>query len=56
MFKGDSFVPKLDRGKLLTKKLVDQSSSLEKLKIYFRKFYGRYKDLLQHYNIPCDSF
>ena len=32
---------------LLTKKLVDQGYTLEELNIYFRKFYGRYNDLLQ---------
>ena len=40
----------IDRGRLLTKKLVDQCYMLEKLKICFRKFYGRYND--QHYNTP----
>ena len=29
---------------------------LEKMKIYFRKFYGRYSDLLQHYNTPLSQF
>ena len=46
----------IDRGRLLTKKLVDQGYTLEKLKIYFRKFYGRYNDLLQHYNTPLSQF
>ena len=31
----------IDRGRLLTKKLVDQDYTLEKLKISFRKCYGR---------------
>ena len=34
----------IDRGRILTRKLVDQGYTLEKLKIYFRKFYGRYND------------
>ena len=38
----------IHRGGLLTKKLADHSYTLEKLKIYFRKFYGRYNDLLKH--------
>ena len=41
----------IDRGRLLTKKLVDQGYTLEKLKIYFLKFYGRYNDLV-HNNTP----
>ena len=36
--------------------LVDQGYTLEKLKIYFRKFYDRYNDLVQHYNIPLSQF
>ena len=36
---------------LLTKKLVDQGYTLEKLKTYFKKFYGRYNDLVQFYNL-----
>ena len=46
----------IDRGMLLTIKLVDQGYTLEKLKIYFRKFYGRYNDLIQHYNTPFTVF
>ena len=32
----------IDRGRLLTKKLVDQGYTLEHLKFYLWKFYGRY--------------
>ena len=46
----------IDSGRLLTKKLVDQGYTLEKLKIYFRKFYGRYSDLVQHYNTYISQF
>ena len=46
----------IDRRRLLTKKRVDQGYTLEKLKIYFRKFFGRYNDLLQHYNTPLSQF
>ena len=45
----------IDRGRLLTEKLVDQGYTIEKLKIYFRKFYRRYNDLLQHYNTPLSQ-
>ena len=31
----------IDRERLLTNQLVDQGYTLEKLKVYFRKFYGR---------------
>ena len=34
-----SCVDFIDRGKLLTKKLVDQGYTLEKMKTYFRKFF-----------------
>ena len=40
-----------DRGRL-----VDQGYTLEKLKIYFRNFYGRYNDLLQQYNTSLSQF
>ena len=45
----------LDRGRLLTKKLADQGYTLEKLKIYFQNFCGRYNHLLQHYNTPLST-
>ena len=41
----------IDRGRLLTKTLVDQGYTLEKL-----KFYGRYNDQVQHYNTPLSQF
>ena len=46
----------MGRGRLLTKKLFDQAYVLETLKIYFQKFYGRYNDLVQNYNIPLSQF
>ena len=46
----------IDIGRLLTKKRVDQGYTLDKLKIYFRKFYGRYNALVQHYNTPLLQF
>ena len=46
----------IDRERLHTEKLVDQGYTLEKLKIYFRNGYGRYNDLVQHYNTPLYSF
>ena len=46
----------IDRGRLLTKKLVIQGYALEKLKINFRKLYGRYNYLLQHYITPHSQF
>ena len=39
-------------GLILAKKLVEQGYTLEKLKINFRKFYGRYNDL---YNTPLSQ-
>ena len=41
--------------RLLTKKLVGQGSTLEKLKIYFRKCYGLYNDLVKNYNTPLSQ-
>ena len=35
----------IDRRRFLTNKLVDQCFTFDTLKIYFRKFYGRYNDL-----------
>ena len=49
----------IDRGKLLTKTLVDQCYTIKKMKIYFDiyfKFYGRYNDLVQYYNTPFRNF
>ena len=46
----------LDRWRLITKMLVEQGYMLAKWKISFRKFYGRYNDQLQHYNIPLSQF
>ena len=41
-----SYVDFMDRGRLLIEKIVDQDYTLEKLKIDFRKCYGRYNDLV----------
>ena len=46
----------IDREMRLTKKLVVQCYTLEQLKLYFRKFYDRYNDLLQHSNTPLLQF
>ena len=45
-----------DKGRLFTKTLIDHVYTLEKMKIYFRKFYGRYYELLQHYNTSLSQF
>ena len=45
----------IDRGRLLTKELIEQGYMLEKLKIYFRRFYGRYNNLVKHYNTPLSQ-
>ena len=42
----------LSRGKLLTDKLMLQGFMPSRLKSAFRKFYGRYNDLVCHYNLP----
>ena len=41
----------LNRGKLLTNKLMVQGFQQSRLKSAFRKFYGRYNDLVRQYNI-----
>jgi hypothetical protein len=41
----------LDRGLLLTRKLLNQGFLLVKLKSSLRKFYGRYHDLVDCYGI-----
>jgi hypothetical protein len=41
----------LDRGLLLTRKLLNQRFLLVKLKSSLRKFYGRHHDLVDHYGI-----
>jgi hypothetical protein len=41
----------LDRGKLLTRKLLKQGFLLVKLKSLLRKFYGRRHDLVNRYGI-----
>ena len=42
----------LRRGKLLTNKLIKQDYQQSRLKSSFRKFYGRYNDLVSKYNLP----
>jgi hypothetical protein len=41
----------LDRGSLLTKKLMLQGFQMSRLQAAFRKFYGRYNDLIYPYNL-----
>ena len=41
----------LNRGKLLTNKLMVQGFQQSRLKSAFRKFYGRYNDLVRQYNL-----
>jgi hypothetical protein len=41
----------LDRGLLLTRKLLNQGFLLVKLKSSLRKFYGRHHDLVDRYGI-----
>ena len=41
----------LDRGLLLTRKLLNQGFLLAKLKSSFRKFYSRHHDLVDHYGM-----
>ena len=45
----------LDRGLLLTKKLLNQGFLLIKLKSSFRKFYGRHHDLVDRYGISVSQ-
>ena len=39
----------LDRGLLLTRKLLNQGLQMVKLKLSLRKFYGRNHELVDHY-------
>jgi hypothetical protein len=45
----------LDRGLLLTRKLLNQGFLLVKLKSSHRKFYGRHHDLVDRYGIPVSQ-
>ena len=45
----------LDRGLLLTRKLLNQGFLLVKLKSSLRKFYGRHHDLVDHYGISVSQ-
>ena len=45
----------LDRGLLLTRKLLNQGFFLVKLKSSLRKFYGRHHDLVDHYGISVSQ-
>ena len=45
----------LDRGLLLTRKLLNQGFLLAKLKSSFRKFYSRHHDLVDHYGISVSQ-
>jgi hypothetical protein len=46
-----SYQDLLDRGLLLTRKLLNQGFLLVKLKSSLRKFYGRHHDLVDRYGI-----
>ena len=48
----DSYQDFIDRGLLLTRKLLNQGFLLVKLKSSHRKFYGRHHDLVDRYGIP----
>jgi hypothetical protein len=50
-----SFQDFLDRGLLLTRKLLNQGFLLVKLKSLLRKFYGRHHDLVDHYGISVSQ-
>jgi hypothetical protein len=45
----------LDRGLLLTRKLLDQEFFLVKLKSSLRKFYGRHHDFADRYGISVSQ-
>jgi hypothetical protein len=45
----------LDRGLLLTRKLLDKGFLLVKLKSSLRKFYGRHHDLVDRYGISVSQ-
>ena len=45
----------LDRGLLLTRKLLDQGFLLAKLKSSLRKFYGRHHDMTDRYEISVSQ-
>ena len=45
----------LDRGLLLTRKLLNQGFLLVKLKSSLRKFYGRHHDLVYRYGISVTT-
>ena len=45
----------LDRGLMLTRKLLNQGFLLVKLKASYRKFYGRHHDLVDRYGILCHN-
>jgi hypothetical protein len=46
----------LDRGLLLTRKLLNQGFLLVKLKSWLRKFYGRHHDLVDCYGISVRNY
>jgi hypothetical protein len=46
----------LDRGLLLTRKLLNQEFLLVKLKSSLRKFYGRHYDLINRYDNLCHKW
>jgi hypothetical protein len=46
-----TYDPFLVRGNILTDKLMSQGFQLSRLQAAFRKFYGRYNDLISPYNL-----
>ena len=44
------------RGKALTAKLVEQGYVKTRLRVYGRKFYGRYNDIVSPYNVSLTQF
>jgi len=51
----DSFLDFLDRGLLLTRKLLNQGFLLVKIKSSLRKLYGRHHDLVNCYGIAVSQ-
>ena len=52
----DSYQDFLDRGLLLTRKLLNQWFLLVKMKWSLRKFYDRHHDLVDHYGVLCHKW
>ena len=54
-FKCSTYEHFIYRGKLITDKLLKQEYQLSRLKSTFRKFYGRYNDLVCDYSISLNK-